>query len=278
MIARRCLLAVMLGGVGLGFDALAADPAKTWHEPLTQMAFVSIPKGCFKMGSVAAVVRPSNDLERWIGFSGDIAVDERPRHEVCVGAFWVGQHEVLADEWERVMGAPPPFGRGREPAAGMTWREATLFGEKLSAIPEAKSLFRLPTEAEWEYVCRAGKAQFDLDRGRRLVDYAVYSYFGNPEEHSPRPLIAGSRRPNAWGLYDILGNVWEWVADDYAVDAYARHVLYDPLHRNGASDRVLRGGSHQTAENQLHCGRRAFYRADQTMPHFGLRLVRQAKP
>lgn len=278
MIAKPWFLAAILGGAGLAFGARAADSAKTWREPLTQMAFVSIPKGCFKMGSMAAVARPSNDLERWIGYSGDVAVDERPSHEVCVSAFWLGQQEVLADEWERVMGAPPPLGKGHEPAAGMTWYEATQFAERMSAIPEAASIFRLPTEAEWEYVCRAGKAQFALAQGSRLVDYAVYSYFGDFEEHSLRPLIAGSRRPNAWGLHDMLGNVWEWVADDYAPDAYKHHVLYDPRHQTGAHDRVLRGGSHRTEEAQLRCGRRTFYRADQTMPHFGLRLVRQARP
>jgi formylglycine-generating enzyme required for sulfatase activity len=257
---------------------LAAGPAKDWHEPQTQMAFVSLPKACFSMGAKARAPLPSNDLIRWVGFSGDITFDEHPPHEVCVSAFWLGQYEVRADEWERVMGVPPPQGKGREPAAGVTWQAATQFAEKLSAMTEGKSIFRLPTEAEWEYACRAGKAQFELAQGRRLVDYAVFSYFGNPEEHHPQPLSAGSRLANAWGLFDMLGNVWEWVADDYASDAYAQHALFDPLHRVGAGDRVLRGGSHRTEERQLGCGRRSFYPLDQSMSHVGFRLVRQPRP
>jgi formylglycine-generating enzyme required for sulfatase activity len=256
----------------LGAQAHAAP--SIWTEPVTGMRFVTVPKGCFQMGTRKSV-KPM-DIAPWVhaNFRGKLEADEQPRHEACVDAFLIGQHEVRASDWERVMGEAPPQGQGASPAAGMTWHAAQAFAARLTQLSEqsgAKYRFRLPTEAEWEYACRAGvKKESVPSRREDRRDVAWYNL-----QRAPEPREVGRRKANPWALHDMLGNVWEWVEDSYRADAYARHALFNPVVRDaGAGERVIRGASHRSDFLHVRCGKRASYAAEDALGQIGLRLVR----
>ncbi|OWW20817.1 formylglycine-generating enzyme family protein [Noviherbaspirillum denitrificans] len=267
MVARILMLAAL-------FVTQAHAMPTAWTEPVTGMRFIAVPKGCFQMGT-RGPVKPM-DIAPWehAGFKGKLEADEQPRHEACVDAFLIGEHEVRASDWERVMGEAPPQGSGAAPASGMTWHAAQAFAARLTQLAEqsgARYRFRLPTEAEWEYACRAGEKKDNLPvRRTDIRDVAWYSL-----QRAPEPREVGKRKANAWGLYDMLGNVWEWVEDGYRADAYARHALYNPVSKDAADgERVIRGASHRSDFLHVRCGKRASYPANEAMGQIGLRLVR----
>jgi formylglycine-generating enzyme required for sulfatase activity len=124
----------------------------------------------------------------------------------------------------------------------VSWEEARAFCDKLNALEEPRSggdRYRLPTEAEWEYACRAGSTtRFSFgDDAAGLGDYAWFSDNSGSQTHP-----VGQKRPNAWGLYDMHGNVFEWCEDRYEANYYANSPGADPLGPSGASDRVIQGG------------------------------------
>lgn len=285
------LVAILIGSLLAGSGATAetagqaskpraaqASAPPTWHEPATGMAFVPLPKGCYRMGT-ADPLPPKTDL-RWqhLGYTGHLASDEMPKHEVCLDAFWLGVHQVTAAEWEKVTGARPPAGRGNQPAGGIDWDAAQRFAEQLTAASDGQSRFRLPTEAEWEYACRAGHNEDSKPDARKPVTNAWYNSWSGTRGH---PALAtadvGSLPANAWGLHDMLGNVWEWVSDHYAADAYARHTLYNPQISQGSTQRVIRGASHRSEHYQMRCATRSHHEHRTSAPQIGLRLVRQPK-
>ena len=256
------------------FVAQAHATPATWTEPVTGMQFITVPKGCFQMGTRDSI-KPM-DIAPWqhANFNGKLEADEQPRHEACVDAFLIGAHEVRASDWERVMGEAPPQGSGAAPAAGMSWHAAQAFAVKLTQLAKqsgAPHRFRLPTEAEWEYACRAGaKKESVPSRREDRRDVAWYNL-----QRAPEPREVGRRKPNAWALHDMLGNVWEWVEDGYRADAYARHTLYNPVVKEATDgDRVIRGASHRSDFLHVRCGKRASHPADDALGHIGLRLVR----
>lgn len=241
-----------------------------WVEPATGMQFVKVPKGCFKMGTKGKLVTADESTLTQLGVQGDLAPDERPQHEVCVDAFLIGQHEVRASEWEKVMGEPPPGGSGNAPAAGMTWHAAQDFASRLTQLSGAGYRFRLPTEAEWEYACRAGRKDDPLLSHGPLIDNAWVA-----SHRQVFPSEVGKLKPNKWGIHDMLGNVWEWVEDAYRTDAYGKHVLYNPVLRQGLQgERVLRGGSHRSDPVEARCANRSAYPASDSLRQVGVRLVR----
>lgn len=270
-MVRAIRYVALLAGL-LGMQA-HATPA-IWTEPVTGMPFVTLSKGCFQMGTRDAI-KPA-DIGQWGhgGFKGGLEADEKPRHEACVDAFLIGQYEVRASEWKQVMGEDPPQGSGATPASGITWHAAQEFASRLTALAAgsgARYRFRLPTEAEWEYACRAGEKKESVPDGRDSAkEFAWYTY-----QRAPAPREGGKRKPNRWGLYDTLGNVWEWVEDGYRADAYARHTLYNPLTKAAPGDeRVIRGASHRSDHLQVRCGNRGSYAPDESLGQIGLRLVR----
>jgi len=173
-----------------------------------------------------------------------------PQHKVRITKpFCLGVYEVTQADYEEVMGKNPSWfskeGSGAEKVSGkdtshypveqVSWDDATEFCKRLSA-KEGKT-YRLPTEAEWEYACRAGtrtKYSFGNDDSQ-LGEHAWYG--GNSDEKT-HPV--GGKKPNAWGLHDMHGNVWEWCADWHGV--YASEEVSDPSGPETGSDRVYRGG------------------------------------
>ncbi|MEO2036847.1 MAG: formylglycine-generating enzyme family protein, partial [Planctomycetaceae bacterium] len=173
--------------------------------------------------------------------SGD--ADEQPAHQVTLTeTIALGVYEVTQEQYEKVVGSnPSAFTGPQNPVEQLRWEEAVEFCRKLSALPAEKSagyVYRLPTEAEWEYACRAGtttKYSFG-DSESELGDYAWYDKNSGVTTHP-----VGGKQPNAWGLYDMHGNVWEWCQDWYG--NYPSGWVTDPTGPSSSSNRVRRGGS-----------------------------------
>jgi formylglycine-generating enzyme required for sulfatase activity len=209
-------------------------PGDTWTETITGMEFVWVPGGRFMMGS------PEDEKERF--------KHEGPMHEVYVDGFWMGKFPVTQKEWELIMGKnPSAFKSGdRFPVENVSWDDCQAYIQQLNT--HSKHTFRLPTEAEWEYACRAGTTTPFYFGKTISTDQANYD--GNyPYADSKKGIYRKKTtpvdqfKPNAFGLYDMHGNVWEWCDDVYAEKAYQKHAERNPVIQDGGSDRVLRGGS-----------------------------------
>lgn len=242
-----------------------------WVEPVTGMAFISVPKGCFQMGTSPNALDGVGELLQ--PFRDDIIADEQPQHEVCLNAFWIGKTEVTASDWLKVMGESPSTGEGQEPAGSISFEEANKFAKKLTSLSKMKYHFRLPTEAEWEYACRANESKNILPYRANKIGVAHYSVNGY---HILKPAEVGQLEANTWGLFDMLGNVWEWTSDAYQSDAYQHHPLFNPkIEEAEAGARAIRGASHRSNDIEVRCGNRSFYSEKNTLSHIGLRLVRE---
>jgi len=187
-----------------------------------------IPAGEFMMGS------PGTESDR---------SDNETQHRVSITKpFYLGVTEVTQEQYQKVMGTNPSQFKGpQNPVEQVSWADAVEFCGKLSAMPAEKTaghVYRLPTEAEWEYACRSGTttAYSFGDDASRLGDYG---WFEGNSELSTHPV--GEKKPNAWGLYDMHGNVWEWCQDRYG--DYPSGSATDPTGATSGSLRVFRGGS-----------------------------------
>jgi formylglycine-generating enzyme required for sulfatase activity len=158
-------------------------------------------------------------------------------------------YEVTQAQYEKMMGKNPSRFQGdnlrgdsaNHPVEQVSWEDAVDFCNKLSDLPEEKKagrVYRLPTEAEWEYACRAGsKSAYSFGEGSKsLGDYAWFDQNSNRQTHP-----VGEKKANAWGLYDMHGNVWEWCSDWYG--QYPKGAVSDPVGTRESSNRVFRGGS-----------------------------------
>jgi len=191
------------------------------------MKFVLIPTGRFMMGS------PSGEAKR--------SSHEGPQHEVEITKFfYLGQHEVTQGQWKAVMGSNPSHFKGDDlPVESVSWNDVQEFIRRLNQ-QENTNRYRLPTEAEWEYACRAGsRSAYSFgDSADRLGEYAWYDGNSGAKTHP-----VGQKKPNAWGLFDMHGNVWEWCQDWYGADYYSGSPAADPQGPSSGQSRVLRGGS-----------------------------------
>ena len=199
------------------------------------MEFVRIQKGTFPMGS------PSSEEGR--------GNHEGPVHEVEISKdFWLGKYELTQGQWEAMAGSRPWSGRNNVvedplyPAVYVSWEDAqALIGQLNSAAGEER--YRLPSEAEWEYACRAGTRSpwsFGDDEGR-LADYAWY-HANTLDAGEGYVHAVGLKGANPWGLHDMHGNVWEWVQDWFDGGYYESSPRVDPPGPETGSSRVIRGG------------------------------------
>lgn len=154
--------------------------------------------------------------------------------------------------------------------ATVSWNDAQLFIERLNA-KEGHQRYRLPTEAEWEYACRAGTttAYSFGENQSQLGEYAWYD--GDFTTGGTHPV--GHKKPNPWGLYDVHGNVWEWVQDFYSEDYYAISPQADPQGPASGDKRAVRGGSWHTSATSWRSTFRKPYDADYRGISIGFRLV-----
>jgi acyl carrier protein len=191
--------------------------------------------------------------------------DEEQLHSVQItGGFYLGMHQVTQQQYERVAGANPSvFKGGSLPVEHLSWKDAKKFCELLSALPEEKRAgraYRLPTEAEWEYACRAGTTT-PFNTGESLQ--RNMARFSKSEMWSPQQTApVGSYPPNAWGLFDMHGNVWEWTADWFASDFYKTSTGTDPTGPKKGSHHTLRGGSASVLAHECRSAIRGEAQAD----------------
>ena len=236
----RCFRQGILGVIGtlLFFTAISsATESAAWtvsQGPLLGMEFVSIPSGSFQMGS------PSSEDGRF---------DDESRHSVYVGSFELMTTEVTQGMWEEVLGTTVDEMRSRSeydygltgfgsdyPMYYVSWDDCQDFINELNDM-DPNHTYRLPSEAEWEYACRAGTTECFYWGSSMNGSY--YWYYGNSGSNT-HPVAA--KHPNTWGLYDMSGNVWEWCADLYTSD-YDNCPTDGSAYKGSGSNRVLRGGS-----------------------------------
>jgi formylglycine-generating enzyme required for sulfatase activity len=188
------------------------------------MEFVLIPAEEFQMGS--------NDTQAF--------ANEQPVHTVrLTKPFYLGTYEVTQAQWEAVMGNNPSHFKGDSalPVESVSWQDAQEFIRRLNARERGTAFYRLPTEAEWEYAARAGSTTA-YSFGNSAGDLGRYAWHEANAGENTHPV--GQLQPNAWGLYDMHGNVWEWVQDWYG--NYSHGTAVDPAGPSSGSARVNRGG------------------------------------
>ena len=225
------------------FRLIAAGENKNFTDPTTGMEFVKVPGGCFQMGSN----------------SGDD--DEKPVHEVCVGDFWLGKYEVTNAQYRVYKSSHNSkeyeghsLNGDRQPAVYVSWKDAKAYADWLSKKGNGK--FRLPTEAEWEYAARGGtqterywgNGEKEACQYANVADLTAKGQWASWTVHDCDDGYAaaapvGKFRANKFGLYDTMGNAWEWVSDWYDGKYYAKSPRRDPKGPSGGSHRVRRGGS-----------------------------------
>jgi eukaryotic-like serine/threonine-protein kinase len=210
--------------------------------------FVLIPAGKFMMG-------------------GNRYDNETPVHKVKISkAFEMGKYQVTQAQWEAIMEGNPSYFKGvSRPVEQVSWNDAQEFIKKLNEKKDGY-VYRLPTEAEWEYGCRAGTTG---DYAGNLDEMGWYNKNSGRKTHP-----VGEKKANAWGLYDMHGNVWEWCADLYNGRYYRESPDADPKGPDSGSDCVGRGGGWYNFAVYCRSANRYFYTPDARFYLLGFRLVR----
>jgi len=226
------------------------------------MEFVLVQPGSFIMGS---------DRSRF--------PDEKPAHRVTITKpFYLGKFEVTQAQWEAVMSNTPGIYKGplypdsaKRPVENVSWDYCQVF---LARLNEKINIykFRLPTEAEWEYACRAGSTD-EYSFGTNADAVGDYAWYSNNSSGQTHPV--GGKKPNAWGLYDMYGNVWEWCSDGYG--PYPARDISDPTGTN-SNTRVIRGGAWNSVAEHVSSSYRENLTPDDCFRYYGLRCVAVSKP
>jgi len=187
---------------------------------------------------------PASEQERY---------DHELQHRVTLTKpYYMGIYAVTQSEYQRIMGSNPSAFKGdRHPVEQVNWNDTMEFIKKLNEVREEKSpglVYRLPTEAEWEYACRAGTTTtFNTGDSLKLHE----ARFGTKRRSSPKPTApVGSYPPNAWGLFDMHGNVWEWTSDWFSADYFRESPVDDPQGPPTGTHHALRGGSASVEANE----------------------------
>ena len=265
VIISYCLVILMcVAGIGVpvygqDIDDPLQDKSKSAHlreEPVEQISkdvslaslfdstsYVVLPKGVF-------VRKKESDV---------------PAHSVVISkSIQIGTHEVTQMQWESIMGYNPsdvvnPY----NPVESISWFEVQSFIDSLNVLKDDVYTYRLPTEAEWEYACLAGSvAAGPIDE---------VAWFNENSDERPHPIKQLS--PNSWGLYDMRGNVWEWVQDWYAL--YEPKENVDPGSPGSGRARIIRGGSWWSPAEITTCSHRGNLAPDYKAIILGFRLVRE---
>ena len=276
---RGAARSVQAGDGGGSDDPTAGSAGQSIPELLSVnsigMRFVPISTGTFTMG------------------------EGKTAHQVTLTqAFHLGQHAVTQEQYEAVMGTNPSKSKGpQNPVVNVSWADAVEFCRKLSAMPAEKKagyVYRLPTEAEWEYACRAGtKTTYSF--GDSESELGAYAWYGNNSgdqqidalniwntdkdnyrkrifDNNCRTHPVGEKKPNPWGLYDMHGNVWEWCQDWYG--DYPSGAVTDPTGPASGDSRVLRGGAFNSRTSYVRSANRNYNQPDTRYFYYGFRPAR----
>lgn len=216
-----------------------------------------MPAGSFVMGRITS--------------SEAAGTDELPAHTVQVAPFYLSQTEVTQAQWVAVMGSNPSrFMDPRRPVDQVSWLQAQEFIQKLNSM-ERTNKYRLPSEAEWEYAARAGsRGAYSFGDDKSML--SQYAWFGAGGGIGTAP--AGKKAPNPWGLYDIHGNVWEWVEDCWHPDYNGAPADGRVWQGGDCSVRVVRGGGWNSAAEYVRSATRGSYAPDMNDSGTGFRLAR----
>lgn len=291
---KQVLLAVFMLAISIKLS-LAGDAAQTSNagkqvtlpsppvvsagtvfiEPLTGMALVNVPAGCFQMGDTY----------------GDGQGDEKPVHEVCLDAFSMGIHEVTNSQYRRFKpGHDSGIYEGNslngndQPVANISWFEAMEYAQWLSEKTGRR--YRLPTEAEWEYAARGGASArnywgdgpldaclfangADLAAKNQWPDWTITACNDGYKVAAP----TGRFKPNGFGLYDMMGNAWEWTNDWYDAQYYLNSPLKNPAGPATGVLRIPRGGGWGNASECVRVADRNGFAPDFRILFLGFRLV-----
>jgi formylglycine-generating enzyme required for sulfatase activity len=247
---------------------VAPGPADFYIEPVTGMVLVAIKPGSFMMGS------PESEPGR--------SEDEVLHRVTLTHPFYIGKHEVTQAEWMRVMGSNPSSFGGCEkcPVEQVDFYQVNEFLSRINAGTTAMR-YRLPTEAEWEYACRAG-TETPFNTGTQLTTAQANIDTRYPASDTEagaaydKTLPVGKFPPNAWGLHDMHGNVWEWTGDWYGPYDPRRNA--DPRGAETGAKRVIRGGSWHFDASSARCGLRYTHAPQDKGYSLGFRVVGEPRP
>ena len=253
-------------------DKLKREQTPERYTNTIGMKFVLIPAGRFKMGSKLS---PKDVAQRY-GGETELFEREHPLHEVAIKKpYYLQSTQVTQEQWRKVIGNNPAVfqdcGIGCS-VENVSWDDAQDFIKKLNKMDITDNRYRLPTEAEWEYACRAGTTT-EFSFGDDAGQLGEYAWYRDNSEGKTHP--AGQKEPNPWGLYDMHGNVWEWVEDDW-------HGNYDKapddmvawIDKPRNFHRVFRGGSFHGDARRSRSAVRSYNKSDFHRNRVGLRLAR----
>jgi sulfatase modifying factor 1 len=250
-----------------------------YTDNATQMKFVFVKGGCFAMGDSV----------------GDGDPNERPVHQVCVSDFYLGAYEVTNAEYKKYN---PTHNSGSsqggnldadtQPVVNVTWEDAVAYSTWLSH--QSGQSYRLPTEAEWEYAARAGSegSRFWGNSADEACKYAnvadltaqkqwhTWTAFACDDGYAVAAPV-GSFQANNYGIYDVLGNVWEWCLDVYNSEAYSKLPKDNPMYGGMGEYRVMRGGGWSNGPLGVRSSHRVGLSPDFGHHSLGFRLVKTAK-
>lgn len=241
---------------------------KTYTDKITGMEFVFVKGGTYEMGDT---FEEGED-------------DENPVHTVTVSDFYIGKYEVTQGQWETVMGDNPShfMNCGENcPVENVSWYDVMTFIRKLNSMADVK--YDLPTEAEWEYVCRDKGANIRFGTGSDTIssDHANYDAERDEAHYSTAGTYRGKTTPVGYfnysypgelEVYDLSGNVWEWVKDSYDSAAYEQHSENNPIYMDTDAYRVIRGGSWYNLPKFVRCSIRDYDTPDNSDHYIGFRL------
>lgn len=228
-------------------------PGEVLVEPVVGISFIRVPGGSFVMGDTF----------------GEGIPNEQPVHTVHLDSFFIGKFSVTQTQWKTLMPENPARFRGEvNPVEQVTWEDAQNFIRCLTEANGGKFAFHLPTEAQWEFAARSGGREEKFAGGD---DFEKFAWCEENSAGTTHPV--GTRTPNGLGICDMSGNVWEWCLDIFREDAYETHAERNPVCLEGATDRVIRGGSWNIDAWNARCARRFCYLADFWGPGLGFRLV-----
>jgi formylglycine-generating enzyme required for sulfatase activity len=275
-LKRWVVLSEFVQGVGgkLTFDYDTGNGSEAYFTleeaqlaPITNM--IRIPAGSFVMGS------PLNEKDR--------DLDEDPLTQVTFGlGFWMGKYEVTQKEYENLMKNNPSAFQSdpNQPVEQVSWEDAAAYCARLTELERAAGrlpagfAYRLPTEAEFEYACRAGSTnRYSFGDDPNYTQLGDYAWFDKNSGNSTHPV--GQKKANAFGLYDMNGNVWEWCLDWYR-DPYPGGSVMDPAGPTTGQSRVFRGGGWDYVANSCRSAYRNNVRPTEVRSYLGFRVVLSA--
>lgn len=240
-------------------DPENSETTEIFTSSFTGIEFVLVPAGEFEMGS------PFEEKDKF--------PNECPAHKVTIEkSFYMGKSSVTQKQWKKITGKNPSHFKGEDrPVEMVSWTEVQKFVKKLNE-KEHTDKYRLPSEAEWEYACRAGtqtRYPFGNDESK-LDEYAWYAENSGGQTHT-----ISRKKPNSWGLYDMHGNVWEWVQDNWHENYKGSPSNDNAWEDKEDSHRVSRGGSWYCDASLCRSASRFRRDPENHISNLGFRLLRE---